>query len=82
MELRLHQDVIGKLKVRVESENPLPAAEAPAGEGRRDDARTDRRGRRPEAAPEKAEAGDKKARPARAERPARPEKAAKGGKTS
>jgi len=82
VELRLHQDVIGKLKVRVESENPLPAAEAPAGEGRRDDSRTDRRGRRPEAAPEKAEAGDKKARPARAERPARPEKAAKGGKTS
>src|SRR5437588_5774083 len=46
VELRLHHDVVTKLKVRVESSNPLPPpVEAPA--ERRDD-RGDRRGKRPE----------------------------------
>jgi large subunit ribosomal protein L9 len=72
VELRLHHDVVTKLKVRVESSTPLPPpTEAPA--ERRDD-RTDRRGRRPErveSAPtaeksEKAEKTEKKPRAAKA----------------
>jgi len=81
VELRLHADVTTTMKVRVESSNPLPAPETQATpEGRRDDTRTEKRGRRPEAAPEttvKAEAGDKKGRPAKVERPARPERPAR-----
>src|SRR5579859_7276905 len=83
VELRLHPDVTSTLKVRVESTTPLaePVA-APAPEARREDARTEKRGRRPEAAPEKAkaDAGDRKARPAKAEKPAKPERPAKGEK--
>src|SRR5437588_6482273 len=51
VELRLHADVVTKLKVRVESTTPAaaPAAE-PAPEGRREEPpRTEKRGRRPEA---------------------------------
>jgi large subunit ribosomal protein L9 len=86
IELRLHPDVNATLKVRVESSTPPPPpteAVAPVGEGRRDDGRPDRRGRRPEGAAEKTEAGDRRARPARgprtekprAEKPSKPEKA-------
>ena len=75
VELRLHADVNTTMKVRVESLNPLPAPETQtASEGRKDDTRTEKRGRRPEAAPEtapKAEAADKKGRPAKGERPTR-----------
>src|SRR5580765_1710256 len=65
VELRLHADVVTKLKVRVESTTPVaaPAPEA-ATEGRKEEhPRTEKRGRRPEGAPgEKGEAtGDKKA---------------------
>jgi len=70
VELRLHHDVVTKLKVRVESITPLPEpVMAPVGD-RRDD-RTEKRGRRPdrEAAPEKAE-------PAKA---AKPEKKSRKG---
>jgi len=90
IEMRLHQDVVTKLKVRVESTTPIapPAAEA-ATEGRREEPRTEKRGRRPEAAAaktddkggDKTDRGDRKAkgprpeRPARGERPAKPEKA-------
>ena len=90
IEMRLHQDVVTKLKVRVESTTPVaaPAAEA-ATEGRREEPRTEKRGRRPEPAAAKADdkggdktdRGDRKAkgprpeRPARVERPAKPEKA-------
>jgi large subunit ribosomal protein L9 len=79
VELRLHQDVVTTLKIRVESLNPPPAlsAEAAAAEARKEGARTEKRGRRPEAAPEKVEAGDKKARPGKTERPARTEKSDK-----
>ena len=53
VELRLHHDVVTKLKVRVESSNPLPKVEeAPAGR----DERTEKRGKRSERAPEAAAA--------------------------
>jgi len=78
IELRLHQDVTATLKVRVESTTPPPApAEVPAAEGRKESPRTEKRGRRPEGAPEKADAGERKPRaerPPRVERPARAEK--------
>src|SRR5512135_3709194 len=49
VELRLHHDVTGKLKVRVESTTPLPEpAAAPAAEAKKDEPRTEKRGRRPE----------------------------------
>jgi large subunit ribosomal protein L9 len=96
VELRLHQDVTAKLKVRVESTTPLPApAEAPATEARREE-RPDRRGRKVEAragetaekpAAEKPEAGKPRAvraeRPpaaGKAEKPARAEKAPRAEK--
>jgi large subunit ribosomal protein L9 len=47
--LRLHQDVNTTLKVRVESTTPPPEPTVAAGEGRKEDARTEKRGRRPEA---------------------------------
>src|SRR5512136_313600 len=65
IELRLHPDVNATLKVRVESTTPLPApseAAAAAAEGKKEEGRPERRGRRPDAASEKAEAGDKKPR--------------------
>src|SRR6266481_1822899 len=86
VELRLHADVVTKVKVRVDSSTPAPAAPeaATAPEGRREEHRTEKRGRRAEAVtekPEKAETGEKKAKgekPARGERPARGEKGSKG----
>ena len=80
IELRLHPDVTSSLKVRVESLTPLPeSATAPAGESKREETRTEKRGRRPEAAAEKArpEGADKKQKPAKGEKPAKTEK---GGK--
>jgi large subunit ribosomal protein L9 len=84
LELRLHADVTTTMKVRVESTTPLaaPTAEATA-EGKKEDLRTEKRGRRPEAAPEKgakAEEGDKKSRPVKGDRPARPERPARAEK--
>lgn len=68
--LRLHQDVAATLKVRVESTTPVAVpAEAPAGEGRKDDTRTEKRGKRAEAPA--ADSDEKKAaRAAKGERPA------------
>ena len=95
VELRLHHDVTGKLKLRVESSTPLPAAPAaPAGEAKKEEhPRTEKRGRRPEgahgkpeAAPAKGEAGEKKPygkrpeRHPRPDRPPRPERAPKAEK--
>src|SRR6266478_3581950 len=85
VELRLHADVVTKIKVRVESTTPAPAiAEAAsAAEGKREEHRTEKRGRRIEASaekPEKADAGEKRAKaekPARGEKPGRSEKAPK-----
>jgi len=88
VELRLHQEVNATLKLRVESANPLPApAEAPAGEGRKEE-RHERRGRRSEAAAETEKAPvesaetavEKKPRAARAERAPKAEKSGKGEK--
>jgi large subunit ribosomal protein L9 len=79
VELRLHADVVTKLKVRVESSTPLPVVEAPpASEARKDEQRTEKRGRRPEAAGDKtgkAEGekphGDRAHRGPRGDRPQR-----------
>ena len=74
--LRLHHDVVTTLKVRVESSTPLPAPVAgPATEARKEEPKTEKRGRRPEAASGKAEAGETKAYPPKGERQPRPEKA-------
>jgi large subunit ribosomal protein L9 len=82
IELRLHQDVTATLKLRVESTTPPPTpTEVPGAEGRKEDFRTEKRGRRPEAAPEKGEAGERKPRAPKAEKPARAEKAPKAEKT-
>ncbi|HXC98772.1 MAG TPA: 50S ribosomal protein L9, partial [Verrucomicrobiae bacterium] len=84
VELRLHADVVTKLKVRVESSTPLPApVETPQTTGQRDD-RTERRGRRPEraaapvaAAPEQPEQSEKKPRAAKGEKTEKSGKAKK-----
>jgi large subunit ribosomal protein L9 len=86
VELRLHSDVTTTLKVRVESTTPPPAPiVAPGAEARKEDVRTEKRGRRPEGAGErpgkegeKAHVGDRKAAPARGERPPRGERPSKG----
>ena len=85
VELRLHADVNSKLKVRVESSTPItvPAAE-PEAEGKKEEGqRTEKRGRRTEAAGAekggKADAGERKGgadRGPRAPRPPRAEKKA------
>src|SRR5512135_320397 len=80
VELRLHQDVVTTLKVRVESTTPPPAPPAaPAGEVKKEEPpKTEKRGRRyegahgkPEAAHAKADAGEKRPHGPRAERPPR-----------
>lgn len=84
IELRLHPDVSSTLKVRVESSTPLPEpVTAPAPEGKKEERKTEKRGRRPEAGAakgEKASAGDKRPRSAKGERPAKSEKASKAEK--
>jgi large subunit ribosomal protein L9 len=84
IELRLHADVTTTLKVRVESTTPAPEVAAPpAAEAKREDARTEKRGRRPEPAPEKSvkvESADRQGRTAKGEKSARPEKGAKSDK--
>ena len=79
IELRLHADVNATLKVRVESSTPLPEPAAVAAEeAKKDDTRTEKRGRRPEAAGGKADAGKPAA--GKTERRARPDKASKTDK--
>jgi large subunit ribosomal protein L9 len=85
VELRLHQDVVTKLKVRVESTTPLPQPEAPpAGEEKREH-RTEKRGRRPERTeyrePATAPAATAAATAERAKRPERKSAAPKPAKT-
>ncbi len=82
--LRLHPDVTSTLKVRVESSTPLPesvAAPAAAPEAKKEEPKTEKRGRRPERPgaekPAQAAAGERKPRPPRGERPHRPERAHK-----
>jgi large subunit ribosomal protein L9 len=92
VELRLHPDVTTTVKVRVESTTPPPPpVEVPATEEKKEGARTEKRGRRPEGTA-KAEGAEHKPRAPRAERPhrtehaprtekaPRPEKPAKPGK--
>jgi large subunit ribosomal protein L9 len=85
VELRLHADVVSKLKVRVESTTPPPAiVAAPPGEPAKEEHRTEKRGRRPEAAAEKSpktEGGDRGARP-KVDRAQKPERAPKSQKPS
>jgi large subunit ribosomal protein L9 len=90
VDLRLHSDVVTKLKLRVESSTPIAAPEAAAApEGKKEEQRTEKRGRRPEAGGEKSEKGEKVERPhgdrapsgkPRAPRPPRAEKPAKSEK--
>ena len=91
IELRLHADVTSKLKLRVESSTPLPeSAAAPvAPEARREEPKTEKRGRRPEVGGEKGPKADAgkvegagKARPPRGDRPARGERPPKSEKSS
>ncbi len=96
IELRLHQDVVTTLKVRVESTTPPPAPPAaPAGEAKKEEPRTEKRGRRyegahgkPEVAHAKGQAGENRPhgpRPERQPRPdrgLRPDKAPKAEKAS
>jgi large subunit ribosomal protein L9 len=81
IELRLHQEVATTLKVRVETSTPLPApVVAPAAEGRKEEAVTEKRGRRPDTIYGKAAAGDKKPYGPRPDRQPRPEKVSQGEK--
>jgi large subunit ribosomal protein L9 len=81
IELRLHHDVVTTLKVRVESTTPLAAPiAAPATEAKKEETKTEKRGRRPEAAPGKPEVGEKKAHAPKGEKYPRPEKAPKADK--
>ena len=93
VELRLHSGVTTSLKLRVESTTPAPAPpEAPAApdKEKKDDRRTEKRGRRPEVAaaegaqkPEggaPAHRGPQRDRGPRPERGLRPERAAKPAK--
>ena len=78
VELRLHADVITKVKVRVESSTPPPALTVvPGSEGKKEDPRTEKRGWRPEAAGERAATGDRKSPAARGDRGPRSDKTAK-----
>jgi len=71
VEMRLHQDVTGKLKLRVESSTPLPEPPAaPPAEAKKEEPKTEKRGRRPEGKGEKPEEAAGKGRPARAEKAA------------
>lgn len=82
IELHLHPDVKGTLKVRVESTTPLPEPEAaPAAEAKREEGkegRFERHSRRPYRGEKPVAATEKKAAPA--DRPTRQEKAAKPDK--
>src|SRR5256714_4959687 len=81
VELRLHTGVVTNLKLRVESSTPLPAAAAlPPAEEKKEDRRTEKRGRRPEqsaAVPQKAESAESAARGQKRDRGPRPEKRAR-----
>jgi large subunit ribosomal protein L9 len=77
VELRLHQGVVTTLKVLVQSTTPLPEpVELPPTE-KRDDRRTEKRGRRPEPAAQVEAPADKSAKDAK---PAKSEKPGKGEK--
>jgi large subunit ribosomal protein L9 len=77
VELRLHHNVNSTLKVRVESSTPLPEAPpAAAPEPRKEEVKTEKRGKRPEPGKAaKTAAPEPKGRPAKGEKGGHPEKA-------
>src|SRR5205823_54079 len=78
VELRLHQDVVTKLKLRVESSTPLPPpveVSADRRDERRDGRRTEKRGHRVEPAAAAAPVEEKAAKPQKAEKAEKVEKA-------
>ena len=80
VELHLHPEVKGTLKVRVESTTPpAPPTEAPPAETK-GEVRTEKRGRRPEKA-EAVAAGEAKPRAAKGEKVAKPERAPRAPRT-
>lgn len=81
IELRLHSDVTTTLKVRVESTTPKPEPVAvPAGEAKKEEPKTEKRGHRPEGAHGKAPPGERKPYAGRPDRRPRPETGAKAEK--
>jgi large subunit ribosomal protein L9 len=80
VELRLHQDVVTKLNVRVESSTPIvqPAAQAPSEEPRHE--KTEKRGRRPERPQAAAETAERKPRAGKAEAEVKPARRGKSDK--
>jgi large subunit ribosomal protein L9 len=80
IQLRLHPDVATSLKVRVESSTPLPepVAAPTVPEARKEEPKTEKRGRRPERPggdkTAQPPAGERKPHPAKGERPHRPER--------
>jgi large subunit ribosomal protein L9 len=78
VELHLHAEVKGALKIRVESLTPVTA---PVVEAAPAEARTEKRGKRPERA-EKTEAAEAKPKAVKSEKPAKAAKAAKAQKTA
>jgi large subunit ribosomal protein L9 len=99
VELRLHTGVTTNLKLRVDSSTPLPAPATPApAEEKKEERKTEKRGRRPEhaaaagapmaegaEAPARGPKRDRGPRPERhgkPERPAKPEKSGQGGAAS
>jgi large subunit ribosomal protein L9 len=75
IELRLHADVKTSLKVRVESTTPPPAPTVvPAADAKKEEQKTEKRGRRPEAAGERPHAGERNPSAAKSDRGQRPEK--------
>jgi len=79
VELRLHADVVTKLKVRVESSTPLPETAETAASGDGKGERTEKRGKRPERV-QAAPVAEPAAQPERAEKKQRPAKAEKADK--
>src|ERR1041385_5654357 len=84
VELHLHAEVKGTLKVRVESTTPAaaPAPEAAPAEAKAEGPRTEKRGRRPEKVEAAAQASEYKPRAEKAEKPARAKKAPKAEKAA
>jgi large subunit ribosomal protein L9 len=85
VELHLHTEVKGSLKVRVESLNPLPAAPEPApaearkDEGKGENKKTEKRGKR--TSHERAESAEAKPRTAKGEKFEKSGKSGKGHKS-
>ena len=75
--LRLHHDVNTTLKVRVESTTPAPDLTAAPADGKKEDVRTEKRGRRPEAPAAKEEKSAPAAAKAKAAKSDKPAKAGK-----